>query len=146
MAMSVGLGNIRRFPFVAYENGGGAFLIAYLVVVVLVGRPIFMLELAVGQLSSSGQVGVWDMAPLFRGVGYGSLIGSCYVNTYYVSLMGTVFYYLFESFKLTLPWTVCEPSWAGKEICDTTQNATSSTNNKSTTLREMVNIPQLYYK
>lgn len=143
--MSVGLGNICRFPFVAYENGGGAFLIPYLIVVTLIGRPIYMLELAVGQFCSYGQVGAWDMAPLFRGVGYGSLLGNYYVLTFYVSIMGTAFYYLFESFKETLPWTVCDPSWAGTETCDKAQNATSS-NKSIVSLRQVVNLPQLYYK
>ena len=38
ISMSVGLGNVWRFPFTAYENGGGAFLIPYLVVLLMVGR------------------------------------------------------------------------------------------------------------
>lgn len=38
IATSVGLGNIWRFPFTAYENGGGAFLIPYLIVLFLIGK------------------------------------------------------------------------------------------------------------
>ena len=41
ISMSVGLGNVWRFPFTAYENGGGAFLIPYLVGLVLIGRYVF---------------------------------------------------------------------------------------------------------
>ena len=37
-------GNVWRFPFVAYEKGGGAFLIPYLFVLILIGRPIYFLE------------------------------------------------------------------------------------------------------
>merc|ERR1719297_142555 len=43
ISMSVGLGNVWRFPFTAYENGGGAFLIPYLVVLVLIGLAVFYL-------------------------------------------------------------------------------------------------------
>ncbi|CAL4108103.1 unnamed protein product, partial [Meganyctiphanes norvegica] len=38
ISMSVGLGNVWRFPFIAYENGGGAFLIPYLIVFTFIGR------------------------------------------------------------------------------------------------------------
>ncbi len=41
ISMSVGLGNVWRFPFTAYENGGGAFLIPYLIVLVTIGRYVF---------------------------------------------------------------------------------------------------------
>ena len=52
IAMSVGLGNVWRFPYTAYKNGGGAFLIPYLVVLLFIGSPLYFMELAVGQFSS----------------------------------------------------------------------------------------------
>lgn len=67
IAMSVGLGNVWRFPFTALENGGGAFLIPYLIVLFLVGKPIYYLEMIIGQFSSRGAVKVWDMCPAMRG-------------------------------------------------------------------------------
>src|SRR5690606_3311928 len=45
---AVGLGNIWRFPGVAYENGGGAFLIPYLVALITAGIPILFLDYAIG--------------------------------------------------------------------------------------------------
>lgn len=65
--MSVGLGNIWRFPKVAFKNGGGAFLIPYLVVLMFIGKPLYFMELAVGQFSSRGPVKIWQMIPVLKG-------------------------------------------------------------------------------
>ena len=51
---AVGLGNIWRFPYNAYEYGGGAFLIPYALVAVFVGFPIFVVEIALGQILQRG--------------------------------------------------------------------------------------------
>lgn len=46
---------------------GGAFVIPYIIVLFLVGRPIYYLEMVVGQFSSRSSVNVFDLCPLFRG-------------------------------------------------------------------------------
>jgi len=107
IAMSVGLGNVWRFPFTAYENGGGAFLIPYLIVLLLIGRPLYLLELGLGQFCSGGSVKVWRLSPAFRGVGYGQVLASACVVSYYCSLIAISVYYLLASCQSTLPWTLC---------------------------------------
>lgn len=67
IAVSVGFGNIWRFPFTAYENGGGAFLIPYVILLFLVGKPFYFLEMIIGQFSSNSSVKVWGMSPAFVG-------------------------------------------------------------------------------
>lgn len=67
IAMSIGFGNIWRFPFTAYENGGGVFLIPYIIVLFLVGKPFYYLEMILGQFSSSSSIKVWNVSPAFCG-------------------------------------------------------------------------------
>lgn len=124
VSLSVGLGNIWRFPMTAYENGGGAFLIPYLVVLTFIGRPLYFMELAVGQFSSSGSVKVWKMLPAVKGVGYGQMVGTWSVVTYYCSLMAITLFYLFQSFNSELPWASCDPTWADENCVDDAINAT----------------------
>lgn len=68
IAMSVGLGNIWRFPFTAFENGGGAFLIPYIIVLILIGRPLYYMEMILGQFSSRGPIKTYaSLSPGFVG-------------------------------------------------------------------------------
>lgn len=64
---SVGLGNIWRFPFTAYENGGGAFLIPYIIVLFIIGKPMYYLEMFIGQFTSKSSIKIWEVCPGFRG-------------------------------------------------------------------------------
>ncbi len=56
---AIGLGNIWRFPYTAGENGGGAFVLLYLVFVVALGLPVLLAELSLGRASKSNPVGAF---------------------------------------------------------------------------------------
>ena len=67
MGYSIGLGNVWRFPYKVYTNGGGSFLIPYFTVLVLLGLPIFFMELVLGQYSNRGPVKVFGrLASIFK--------------------------------------------------------------------------------
>ncbi|XP_030831959.1 sodium- and chloride-dependent neutral and basic amino acid transporter B(0+)-like [Strongylocentrotus purpuratus] len=108
---AVGLGNVWRFPYLAYENGGGAFLVPYIVMLVFAGLPLFFMEVSFGQYCSQGPITCWRAIPMFRGVGYGMVIASAYVGIYYNVIIMYTIYYLFASFTSDLPWTHCDRSW-----------------------------------
>ncbi|RWS12352.1 Sodium-dependent nutrient amino acid transporter 1-like protein [Dinothrombium tinctorium] len=109
--MSVGLGNVWRFPHAAYSNGGGAFLILYLLLLFIIGRPLHYMQLILGQFSGRGPIKVWKCVPALKGIGFAQLASTSYLTIFYNYLMALTLYYLFASFQNPLPWTVCNFEW-----------------------------------
>ncbi|XP_034759154.2 sodium- and chloride-dependent neutral and basic amino acid transporter B(0+) isoform X1 [Acipenser ruthenus] len=104
---AVGLGNVWRFPYLAYKNGGGAFLIPYIIMLTFAGLPLFFLECSFGQFASLGPVSLWKSVPILQGVGITMVLVSAIVSIYYNCIIGYSIYYLFASFQNPLPWTDC---------------------------------------
>lgn len=108
---AVGLGTIWRFPYVCYRNGGGAFLVPYVIYMILMGMPLVLLEMGYGQFSSLSPIAVWKMSPLFQGVGFGMVIISAIVCVYYNVIIAWTLYYFVRSFAWELPWSHCNNPW-----------------------------------
>ncbi|XP_051891282.1 sodium-dependent serotonin transporter-like [Pristis pectinata] len=109
---AVDLGNVWRFPYICYQNGGGAFLFPYLLMAVFGGIPLFYMELALGQYHRSGAISIWTkICPIFKGIGYAICIIDLYVAFYYNTVMAWALYYLYSSFTSKLPWTNCNNAW-----------------------------------
>ncbi|KAM4728028.1 sodium- and chloride-dependent betaine transporter-like [Anableps anableps] len=104
----IGLGNVWRFPYLCFKNGGGVFLVPYVLMILCCGVPIFFLEVSLGQ----GGIMCWrKLCPLFEGLGYSSVIIMLYTSIYYIVILAWAFFYLFFSFQPVLPWTSCNNTW-----------------------------------
>ncbi|XP_022100179.1 sodium- and chloride-dependent glycine transporter 1-like isoform X2 [Acanthaster planci] len=121
VSYAVGLGNVWRFPYLCFSNGGGAFLIPYCIMLTFAGLPLFFLELSFGQYGSCGPISVWRALPLFRGVGYGMVIVSALVAIYYNVIICYTIFYIVKSMTTTLPWVGCNHQW-NSEFCSTLVN------------------------
>ncbi|XP_070350471.1 sodium- and chloride-dependent GABA transporter 2 isoform X5 [Equus asinus] len=108
----IGLGNVWRFPYLCYKNGGGAFFIPYLIFLFTCGIPVFLLETALGQYTSQGSITAWrKICPIFEGIGYSSQVIVVLLNTYYIVVLAWALFYLFNSFAVDLPWGSCRHEW-----------------------------------
>ncbi|XP_034065037.1 sodium-dependent neutral amino acid transporter SLC6A17 isoform X2 [Gymnodraco acuticeps] len=108
VGFSVGLGNVWRFPYLCQKNGGGAYLVPYFILLILIGIPLFFLELAVGQRIRRGSIGVWNYVyPQLGGIGVSSLMVCGFVGLYYNVIIGWSIFYFFQSFQYPLPWAEC---------------------------------------
>ncbi|CAN9512332.1 unnamed protein product [Ophioblennius macclurei] len=115
---AVGLGNIWRFPYLAFKNGGGAFLIPYFTMLLVAGIPLYFLESALGQFCSQGPINIWAMVPLLQGVGVGTVMVTLVISIYYNVIIAYSLYFMFASMQNPLPWSDCF-SWADSN-CSTT--------------------------
>lgn len=88
---AIGFGNIWRFPRLAFEYGGGAFFIPYLMALFLIGIPLLILEISVGQFHQTGDAGAFgSINKRARGLGLASVFCGFVLNCYYSILLAWV--------------------------------------------------------
>ncbi|XP_017486474.1 PREDICTED: sodium- and chloride-dependent glycine transporter 1 [Rhagoletis zephyria] len=113
---AVGIGNVWRFPYLCYRSGGGAFLVPYLLMLFCCGIPLFLMEIIMGQFSSLGCIGVFRLAPLFKGAGFAIVIVNFICTCYYSVIIAYPIMFLSKLLSHKLPWIDCKNEW-NTEYC-----------------------------
>ncbi len=97
---AVGLGNIWRFPYEAGEHGGGAFLMLYLLCVLLLGIPVMIAEFVIGRSTHRNALtALKTLAPhtRFHWVSYVGILASLMILSFYSVVAGWIVEYLYQS-------------------------------------------------
>jgi len=100
---AIGLGNIWRFPAVAYENGGGAFFLPYLFALLTAGIPLLVLEFTIGhKYRGSAPLSFSRIGKNMEWIGWWQVLVSFVISTYYSVILAWAMSYTF--FSLDLKW------------------------------------------
>ncbi len=97
---AVGLGNIWRFPYVAGENGGGAFLFVYLIIVVSIGIPVMLSEFVIGRAAQKNPYGAFKkLAPgkPWYLIGLMGVAAAFMILAFYTAVAGWTLEYIYQS-------------------------------------------------
>ena len=101
---AIGLGNLWKFPFITWENNGGAFVLVYLICIAAVGLPIMMAELLIGRRSQKSAVGALKDAagPAWGLIGGWGVLAGFILLSYYTVIAGWSLYYFAQSLGWSL--------------------------------------------
>ncbi len=97
---AVGLGNIWRFPYEAGNNGGGAFLLCYILCIIMLGIPVLCAEFAIGRSTQSNIFGAFraiKTSGKWHWIGYIGIIASIMILSFYSVVAGWTMEYLYQS-------------------------------------------------
>ena len=100
---AIGLGSIWRFPYMTGKNGGGAFLLVYLLCVLIVGIPVMLAEFAIGTHTRKSPVKAYNqLSPRWKWLGYNSVLVSLLISGFYYIVAGWSLEYFVSSINGSL--------------------------------------------
>lgn len=102
LGSAVGLGNIWRFPYLTGEYGGGAFLLVYLICILLIGLPIMLGEFYMGRKTRKNAVGaIAQLSPgtAWKHIGTMGVASAYFIMFFYSCVAGWVYFYLFKALR-----------------------------------------------
>ena len=94
---AIGLGNVWRFPYITGQYGGAAFIVLYLIFLVVLGLPVMVMEFAVGRASQKSTARSFDVLPSkknFRWFGWWGYVGSMLLLMFYTTICGWMLSYI----------------------------------------------------
>ena len=97
---AIGIGNVWKFPYIAGQGGGGAFVLFYLIFLIILGLPIMTMEFAVGRASRKSPVRAYQAlekpGQKWHIHGYLTLIGCYLLMMFYTMVTGWMLFYAFR--------------------------------------------------
>lgn len=122
---AIGIGNVWRFPYVAGQNGGGIFVLFYLLFLIIMGLPVLTMELAVGRASRKSAVQAYKAlekpGSKWHIHGYFAILGCYLLMMYYTTVSGWMLSYCFEFLTGTF-----QPGMASEEVSSVFGNMLAS--------------------
>jgi NSS family neurotransmitter:Na+ symporter len=100
LGSAVGLGNIWKFPYFTGKYGGAAFIVIYLICVLLAGLPVMISEFVIGRQANLNPVGAFKkLAPgtAWHAIGYSGIVASFLIMLFYTGVAGWVYSYIFRA-------------------------------------------------
>ena len=97
---AVGLGNVWKFPYITGQNGGGAFVLIYLICVFIVGLPIMLAEFTIGRKTNLNPVGAFRQISknrLWTWTGYMGVLAGFLILSFYGVVGGWTLAYIVKS-------------------------------------------------
>ncbi len=114
---AIGLGNLWKFPYITYENNGGAFVLVYIAMVLAVGIPIMIAEILVGRRTQLSPVGAFRTlgkgkpgGAAWTGVGFLGVLAGFTILSYYSVVAGWTIHYSWLSFTGKLTQLAADPA------------------------------------
>lgn len=99
---AIGLGNIWKFPYIAGEHGGAAFIFIYLICIAIIGLPVLIAEILIGRSGKLNPVGSFKKlsnSKIWTSVGSMGVIAGFLILSYYIVIAGWSLGYIFEAVK-----------------------------------------------
>lgn len=105
VGLTVGFGSFWRFPYLLYKNGGGAFLIPYILSMLFLGIPLFYMETLVGQMKQKSLPYIFSsIHKAYKMLGVAIVLVGFHIGSYYNIIITYSYRFLFSAFYNPLPY------------------------------------------
>ena len=119
---AIGCGNVWKFPWMCGQYGGGAFVVIYLLFLVILGLPVMTIEFSLGRASQKSPIkmlgALEPKGTKWHAYSYPTLIGNCLLMMFYTSVTGWIMYYFFRFLTGGMTGIATEAAAAGTAVAD----------------------------